>query len=117
MATIYALNNTYTDIKYAGTTDLTKGDDLEIGGSLCFALVDYDASEDDSVTVVVACSKVQAPKIAATAFTAGDVVYWDATNDEITDASTGNTEVGVCVEDAALADTVIYITWQGYNFA
>lgn len=117
MSNIFALDNTYTDIKYAGTVDLTKGDDITIGGTIAFALVDYDASDDDSVTLVAACKKVQAPKKAATAFSAGDVVYWDAGNSEITNASTGNTEVGVCVEDAALADTTIIITWQGFNFS
>ena len=114
MANIFALNNSYTDVQYSGTLDLTKGDDVTIGTSLGFAFKTYDASEDDSVTVIISCSKVQAQKKAATAIAVGAKVYWDAGNSVITNSSTSNTEVGVCVEDAASADTTIIITWQGY---
>jgi hypothetical protein len=51
--------------------------------------------------------KVIFPKVAGTAFAPGDKCYWDAGAGNITKVTPGNTLCGMCLEDAALADTTI----------
>lgn len=53
------------------------------------------------------------PKETGTAWTQGDVIYWDATNSRMTKTSSGNTKVGVAYDDAASAATTGNVRLNG----
>ena len=56
------------------------------------------------------------PKTAATAYTAGKKVYWDATDEDAQeDADSGtNKPIGLVAEDAASADTLVRCLMSHY---
>lgn len=76
-----------------------------LGARIGVAGTDIEAGETGSLIV---SGVFELPK-ATGAITAGAVVYWDATNSNITTTSTNNTAAGFAVAAAASADTAVLV--------
>lgn len=82
----------------APTGGVVSGMGYVIGAIFAVATVDADVGDPfpGQVTGVV-----ELPKLAAQAWSEGDVVYWDESEEEATTVSTGNVLIGVAVRDEA----------------
>ncbi|MEM8822438.1 MAG: DUF2190 family protein [Pseudomonadota bacterium] len=76
---------------------VTSGE-LVIAGSL-FGIASTDALAGESVTLSTT-GVFEMAKVAANDITLGAVVYYDASSDLVTTTASGNTKIGVAVEDA-----------------
>ena len=76
---------------------VTSGE-MVIVGSL-FGIVSTDALTGERVTLS-ATGVFEMAKVAANDITLGAVVYYDDSSDLVTTTATGNTKIGVAVEDA-----------------
>jgi len=89
-------------LDYVATATITSGDVIEFTD--CIGVAAKDAVS--GATVAVAMTGVfNLAKVAATAWSLGDKLYWDATNNELTTTATANIPVGIAAADAASADT------------
>lgn len=93
-------------MKYTHSAALSPGDPIVVNGSLVIAVNKTAANEEN---VFIYGGKINLPKTAALAISGLDKVYWDATNSEVNKTLTGNTACGICVEDAAAADSTVTI--------
>lgn len=77
----------------------------------------YVTTEDagDQVAFMYRAKKIALPKAtdSGVVFTAGDKVYCDTTNANVTNVSSGNTLVGTALEDAVAADTTLLTDFDG----
>lgn len=94
-------------LKYTHTAAVAKNDIILLGGRV---LVAIDAVLANAAGIYIhAAERIEMPKEAALAITAGDTVYWDNTNSVITKTSTANTKCGIAVKDAAGSASVVII--------
>lgn len=74
------------------------------------------AATGEDVAFIYHAEKILVPKSTASGagvFTAGDKVYFDHADEEVNSSSGGNYLCGICVKDAALADTEVLIDLDG----
>lgn len=105
-ATYYQKGNV---IDYTPTAAVENGDVIVIGTRVCVA---GDNIEAGSVGALYVEGVFEMTK-ATGAITQGAVVYYDATNENITTTSTSNTQAGYAVAAAASADTTVYVKLLG----
>lgn len=89
-------------IDYTPNSAVAAGDIVPMTGMCAVAEVPIAADQLGSLTVRGVFSVA---KVSGTVFTAGDKVYWNATNHNLTKTNT-DTYFGVCVESAVSAATV-----------
>ena len=87
----------------APTGGVTSGDGVTIGG--LFGVAQFDAVEGAEVEIRLD-GVVELPKASGLAIAAGDRLYWDTANEELTTAAGGNRLVGLATAAADAADTV-----------
>lgn len=83
--------------------DVASGDFIAFAASGGIALVDIADGDTGSVAL---SGVAELAKKATEAFTQGAVLYWDATNKQLTTTATDNTVAGTAFRAAAAADTV-----------
>lgn len=83
--------------------DLSAGDVHAMAGGIGVAIEDI---ANGAVGAVRVRGAFRLPKATGTAWTAGDVLYWDATPGELTKTSTSNTPAGIAYADAGSSDAV-----------
>ena len=88
-------------LKKAHSAICLVGEIIVLNGQVIVAV---NASAADVANAFVYRGKVEAAKEAALALDVGDVAYWDAVNGVITTTASGNTKMGMVVEDAEAAD-------------
>ncbi len=78
-----------------------------------FGIAIHDAAS--GALVNIRCSGVVnvSPKIDATAFTQGELLYWDTSPAEVTNVAVGNHLIGVASKAAASADTSAEVRLNG----
>lgn len=75
------------------------GEGVMIDRVFGIAASNYEPNDPDMVLNVVGAYRL--PKTASQAWTWGQRVYWDGTNRVVTGTATGNTLIGVAIEDVA----------------
>lgn len=93
------------------TTDSTtshSAGDMILTGVTPGVVVEDVATSSDYVLVYEA-EKIVVPKASAISLSTGDLVYFDATNAEVTDVSTSNTKCGRALEDVDSSDSEVLI--------
>lgn len=83
---------------------------LVIGARIGVALADILANATGSVQVT---GVFNLPKKAADTVAQGALVYWDATNQQITTTATGNTLAGFAAQAAAASTTAVDVKING----
>jgi predicted RecA/RadA family phage recombinase len=102
---------TFTDRKFSSfkvtlAAAKSKGDIDIIQNNVAFYM--EDGAIGDEVAVCISAAKAQFPKVAGTAFTAGDDLFFDDVNKELT-KNNAYRPVGTCLQDAASdAETAIF---------
>lgn len=91
-------------LKYTNSSAVAAGDVVVINGNVCVAVNAYAANAEG---VYVFRGRVEFPKEASLAIAPGEVGYWVAAAGNVNKTSAGNTKIGICVEAAAAADTVV----------
>ena len=83
-----------------------------MSGSL-FAVAQYDADEGDPVeaTLIGVWSLPKEPTTAA--FSAGDLVFWDASTGECDTTATGFFPIGAAIADAGATDASVLVRLDG----
>jgi predicted RecA/RadA family phage recombinase len=64
-----------------------------------------DVAEASQATIMIRGAYSDLPKATGTAWTAGDMLYWDTVNSNLTKTATSNTFAGYAYADAASGDT------------
>jgi predicted RecA/RadA family phage recombinase len=93
-------------LKYAHTSAVAAGDVLVVNGNVVVANNAYAANAEGIYTFR---SRVEFPKEASLAINPGDKCYWVAGAGNVNKTSAGNTAIGICVEAALAADTVVLV--------
>ncbi len=92
-------------MKYTHNAAVSAGDVIvSSNGHVLVAVSNYAANAEG---LYVFRGRVEFPKEAALAITSGDVCYWVAAAGNANKTLTGNTKIGVAVESAAGADSVV----------
>jgi predicted RecA/RadA family phage recombinase len=105
-ATVRGSINDARTLKVAHTAAVEPGDVVVNNGQV---LVAVNKAAQDVESVFVFRGRVEFPKEAALAINPGDVCYWVAANSNANKTATSNTKLGICVEAALAADTVVLI--------
>lgn len=93
-------------MNHVATADMTAGEVALVNGRVSVA---YESvSNGDAVQLVYAADDVDMPK-AAVAIDAGDALYWDNGNGNVTTSASGNTKCGMARKAAASGDAVVGI--------
>lgn len=92
-------------LKLAHTAAVEAGDVIVSNGQV---LVAVNAAEADAENIYVFRGPVEFPKDNTVAMAAGDVVYFDAVNNNI-DKTNTNTKAGIVTEAAAQTATVVLV--------
>lgn len=92
-------------LKYANAGAVEAGDVIVANGQV---LVAVNAAGAGAENVYIFRGPVEFPKAAALAVAAGEVCYWAGAGNANKTAQ-DNTKIGICVEGAAAADTVVLI--------
>ena len=95
-----------THIPHTPGSALTAGDVVVQTNLVGVAEVDIAANELAALAVT---GVFQLPKETGVAFSVGDLIYWDDTNNRQTKTSAGNTLMGKCWQAAASAATVAQV--------
>jgi predicted RecA/RadA family phage recombinase len=98
-------------LKSTTATDATHsaGDMIVVGNTIGVVVEDVGTSSD--FVLVYEAEKILVPKAtgAGISFSAGDDVYFDSNNNNVTNASTGNTQCGKALESAGTSDDELLI--------
>lgn len=97
------LSQFYAALKKAHTAATTAKVFLLLNSKVVMAMNTAAANEEN--VFVYRANKVRVPKVAAQAWTALSLIYWDDTAKNFTTTATSNTLAGRVAEDAAAADT------------
>jgi len=83
--------------------------------SYLIGVIVNDADIGDTAVLVYRCEKIVVPKNAATGvtFAVGSKVYYDSSENEVTNSSTGNTLCGRALEVAGASATEVLIDLDG----
>lgn len=87
-------------IDYTPVAAVSAGDVVFVGSLACIAKLDIPAGQLGALATVGVYDIVKATG----AIDKGAVVYWDATNNNVTTTSTDNTRIGIAIEAAASGD-------------
>ena len=93
-------------LKYNHSLAVTAGDILLHNGHVLIAVNATLANEDN---VWIYRGKIGFPKTSALVISVGDVCYWDDTAKEVNKTASGNTRVGICVEDSSASDEAVIV--------
>ena len=93
-----------------GSTTHSAGDIVQVEESAGFVLTDVAIST--KFAAIIRANKVRALK-AAEAIDAGDDIYYDLSAKVVTKVSTSNVLIGVALEDAALGDASLLMSFDG----
>jgi len=90
-------------------TDVTHdaGDMVVVGDTIGVVVEDVGTSSD--FVLVYEAEKIAAPKASGVSFGAGDSVYYDAANFNVTNVATGNVKCGRALESAGTSDAEVLI--------
>ncbi len=91
---------------YTATAKVSSGDPVLVGAVLGVAIADIAADETGDLSIEGVYSL---PKVADTAITQGEQLYWDATNSVVTSVSTDNTACGKAFAAADAEDDTVDI--------
>lgn len=97
MASNYVQNGKVVDYKNTGTDPILSGSVVLMGKMVGVAVTGIAPGKTGAVQVE---EVFKLPKKAADAFAIGDVVYWNATDNEMVKVATGNTAAGKAFADA-----------------
>lgn len=108
MATTYIWQSGHRSVDYTPDSAVSAGDVVVQNDLVGVAVNDIAASEKGSL---VLDAVIKAPKTAgtSTAIAAGEIVYWDADNDVVTETAGSNAALGLAVEAATDAATWAYV--------
>lgn len=109
------------------TDDFSKGEVILIGTNLvCICLEEAAGAtvraasiaagsipKPDRCAVLYEHEDITIKKSDSVAFSAGDEVFWDVTDNEVNKSAGGNYRIGVALEDAAEADKTVRISFDG----
>jgi predicted RecA/RadA family phage recombinase len=93
-------------IDYTPGANVSAGDVVVQGDLVGVAKRDMVASELGALAVT---GVFDFAKSAGVAFTVGQILYWDDTNNVVTTTATGNKQIGKVVRAAASADTLVRV--------
>lgn len=93
-------------LKYTNSSAVAAGDVVVVNGQVLVAVAAYGANAEG---IYVFRGRVEFPKEASLAIAPGEVCYWVAASGNVNKTSSGNTKIGVAVENSATADTVVLI--------
>jgi len=106
LATVRGGVNQVRTLKLAHTAAVTAREVIVSTGQV---LVAANAALINTAATYVFRGPVEFPKEASLAIVPGDVCYWVAANGNVNKTSSGNTKVGICVQAAAAADSVVLV--------
>jgi len=92
-------------IDYRPNAAVAAGDVIVQGNLVGIARLDIEAGSLGALAVVGVFEIAKATGAVAV----GDVLYWDATNNNVTTTATGNTYIGKAVTASASADTQVSV--------
>lgn len=104
-------------VAYGTATDVSKNDLAVVENSVGFYIEDgpttaeVAAGATRDTMLVIAAAKAVFPKVTGTAMVAGDDVYYDDVNENIT-TNTAFRPVGTCIRDAASGATSVWIHFK-----
>ncbi len=93
-------------LKYTSASAVGLGDVIVVNGQVVIACGAYGANVEG---VYIFRGRVEFPKEASLAIAPGEKCYWVAGNGNVNKTSAGNTEVGICVENALTTDSVVLV--------
>lgn len=93
-------------LKYTHNAATTPGDIILVNGQVLIAI---GTAAANAVNTYAFRARAEFPKEAALAVAPGEKCYWVAAASNLNKTSAGNTAVGICVEDALAADTVVQV--------
>ena len=113
MSKIFELESDYREIKAVNSSGstLTAGYYFASGNMAGFSLVDVAAGA--AFALVVAAPKVKVVKNAGEAWTAGERLYYDESESEITKVASGNIFIGHAAEAATSAAEEGWVDFNG----
>mgnify|MGYP001583295417 CR=1 FL=1 len=97
-------------LKYKHSAATVKNTIYLLAGRVLVAV--SDALADAENIFIHAAERIEMPKAAGTAITAGTTMYWDNTAAVMTATVTSNTKCGIAVQDAASAATTVVIEFD-----
>ena len=93
---------------YAHSAAVSAGDVIVVGGKVLIAVNDADAGEENVYAFSCRAAFDKATG-AGTAIAAPTRLYFDATAEVATATASGNQAIGLCIEDAAITDTEVFV--------
>lgn len=106
---VYVQNGNVIDV--IASADISVGDVVPLTNMCGVALVDIAANDTGSVKLD---GVFTLPTDTGAAWSVGEKVYWDATNNRATKTSTSNTPLGFAVTAKASAGTSCNVKLQGF---
>ena len=103
-------------VDYTPSSAVSAGDVIVQSTLVGVATADIAANVQDAIRID-GVWKFPKSSGTSTAIDAGDKVYWDATNEVMTETAAGNTGAGICVEDAGDDDTTVKVLLTPNAFA
>lgn len=98
--------NACKTLKKAHSAAVLAGEVVVINGQVLVAVNAKDANADNAY---IYSGRIEVVKTSALQIDVGDVVYWDATAEEANKTASGNTKMGMCVEDVAGAGANVIV--------
>ncbi len=93
-------------IEYTPAADVAAGDVVVQGDLVGVAKLDIRAGQLGALAVE---GVFDFPKNTGVAYTVGQILYWDDTNNVVTTTATGNKQLGKVVRAAAAADATVRV--------
>lgn len=94
-------------------SDASVGDIVELDGFIARAMHNVDVSDDDQGVGAYEVDRLIVQKASGVAVSTGDVLYFDATEEEFTTTQLGNTKGAVALEAALSSETSIDVHLLG----
>lgn len=91
-------------IDYTPTADVSAGDVIVQGDLIGVARLDIKANVLGALAVIGVFDFAKATNVA---YTVGQILYWDDTNDIVSTTATGNKQIGKVVRAAATTDPTV----------
>lgn len=95
-------NGSVIEYSNSGSSTIHYGDIVVVSSIVGVAVTDIPAGDSGNLSIV---GVYEFPADNTVAFSAGDKLYWDATNSKATKTATSNTLLGICMDAKATAGT------------
>lgn len=107
----------FASMVFTASVDRTAGDLIQVEDRVGVVVNDTDSGEEG--VIVYEAEVIDVPKATGTGitFTAGDKVYYDSGNDNVTNVAGGNSTIGTTNEDAGASATTVEIDLKGQIFS